>query len=445
MNNKNFESRRKFLKDSTLIAAGSALAASLNLGLVSNVHAQGSDMLKIALIGAGGRGTGAVDNCLSAAKLLKQPVKLVAVADAFEGNARRAIKALKEDQGWKDAIDVADDHVFVGLDAYKKAVQLDVDMILTAAPPGFRPFHYKAAVDAGKHVFMEKPCCVDAPGYRSLVETNAQAEKKGLKVGVGLQRHHDKGYVNGITQIHDGKLGDLVLLQAWWNGDGIWWRDPQEGWSEMRKQVNNWYHYVWLSGDNICEQHIHNLDVCNWAKGAHPVKANGMGGDQVRRAKNAQSQIFDHHFVEFTYPDDEAMMYSQCRHVPNTFSKVTEYAWGTKGKGPMTADGNEKDVNGVDFLSTNPFVQEHVALIEAVRRNLPYHEGRYGAESSMTAVLGRMATYSGKEVTWDEAVEKGKPESVGMEDFTWDTTPPVVPDKDGIYPRAIPGSYDPFV
>ncbi len=445
MNNKNFDSRRKFLKDSTLIAAGSALAASLNLGLVRSVHAQGSDVMKIALIGAGGRGAGAADNCLTAAKLLNQPMKLVAVADAFEDRARASIKTLKEDQGWKDAIDVADDHVFAGLDGYKKAVALDVDMIVTATPPGFRPVHYKAAIQAGKHVFMEKPCCVDAPGYRSLLETNAAADKKGLKVGVGLQRHHDKGYVNGIAQIHDGKFGDLILLQAWWNGGDIWWRDGKEGWSEMRKQVNNWYHYVWLSGDNICEQHIHNLDVCNWAKGAHPIKANGMGGDQVRRKNFPQTQIFDHHFVEFTYPGEDVMLYSQCRHVPKTFSRVDEYAYGTKGKGLMTADGDLTDVNGVAFLSKNPYVQEHVALIDAIRRNLPFNEGRFGAESSMTSVLGRMATYSGREITWDEAVEKGKPESVGMEDFTWDSTPPVVPDKNGVYPQAIPGTYEPFV
>ena len=446
MNNQNFDSRRKFLKDSTLIAAGSALAASLNLGLVRSVHAHGSDVMKIALIGAGGRGAGAADNCLEAAQLLKQPMKLVAVADAFEDRVNGTISNLKDK--WKDSVDVADDCKFIGLDGYKKAVALDVDMIVTATPPGFRPVHYKAAIQAGKHVFMEKPCCVDAPGYRSLLETNAAADKKGLKVGVGLQRHHDKGYVNGISQIHDGKYGDLILLQAWWNGDGIWWRDGEEGWSEMRKQVNNWYHYVWLSGDNICEQHIHNLDVCNWAKGGHPIKANGMGGDQVRRAKYPQTQIFDHHFVEFTYGDGDkegAKLYSQCRHVPNTFTRVAEYAYGTKGKGSMQAGGDVKDANGVDFLSSNPYVQEHVALIEAIRRNAPYNEGHFGADSSMTSVLGRMATYSGKEVTWEEAVANGKPESIGMEDFNWDTTPPVVPDKNGVYPQATPGAYEPFV
>jgi predicted dehydrogenase len=428
MNNKNFDSRRKFLKDSTLIAAGSAIAATLNLGLVNAVHAQGDDVIKIALIGCGGRGKGAAQNNLTAC----ERTKIVSVADAFENNAKEAANMFH----------VAPEKTFWGLDAYKKAIDADVDMVITAAPPGFRPLHYKTAIEAGKHVFMEKPCCVDAPGYRSLVETNALADKKGLKVGVGLQRRHNKEYVNGIAQIHDGKFGDLILLQAYWNGSGIWWRDGKPDWSEMMKQVDNWYHYVWLSGDNICEQHIHNLDVCNWAKNAHPKEANGMGGDQIRRALYPQTQIFDHHFVEFTYPDD-TKMYSQCRHVQNTFNRVDEYCFGTKGKGSMQANGNVKDANGVDF-KFGDYDQEHYALVEAIRGNLPYNEGHFGATSSMTAVLGRMATYSGNIVTWDEAVEKGKPESVDMEKFTWESKPPVVANDKGEYVRAIPGVYDPF-
>lgn len=428
MSNKKLESRRRFLKDSTVVAAGAALAASLNLGLVRSVHAQGDDVIRIALIGCGGRGMGAAQNNLNSC----ERTKIVAVADAFENKAKEAAKTFG----------VSADKTFWGLDAYKHAIAADVDMIITAAAPGFRPVHYKAAIEAGKHVFMEKPCCVDAPGYRTLVEANELADKKGLKVGVGLQRRHNKQYVNGIAQIHDGKLGDLILLQAWWNGGGIWWRNPPEGATKMQEQVNNWYHYVWLSGDNICEQHIHNLDVCNWAKNDHPVKANGMGGDQIRRALNAGSQIFDHHFVEYTYRDG-TKLYSQCRHAQNCFEKVDEYAYGTKGNGPMRAEGDVKDANGVEF-KFGDYDQEHYALVEAIRRNLPYNEGPIGATSSMTSVLGRMATYSGKEVEWDKAVAKGKCEAPGMENYTWDTTPPIMPDAEGIYPRAIPGEYNPF-
>ncbi|MHB8866916.1 MAG: Gfo/Idh/MocA family protein [Pirellulaceae bacterium] len=428
MSNKNFESRRRFLKNSSVVVAGSALAAGLNLGLVRSVHAQGDDVIKIALIGCGGRGKGAAQNNLTAC----ENTKIVAVADAFENNAKDAANMFK----------VAPEKTFWGLDAYKKAIDADVDMVIMATPPGFRPLHYKAAIEADKHVFMEKPCCVDAPGYRSLVKTNELADKKGLKVGVGLQRRHNKDYVNGIAQIHEGKLGDLILLQAYWNGGGIWWRDAKEGWSEMQKQVDNWYHYCWLSGDNICEQHIHNLDVCNWAKNAHPVEANGMGGDQLRRELYPGTQIFDHHFVEFTYPDGNKM-YSQCRHVQNTFNRVDEYAFGSKDKGSMRANGDVKDSNGLDF-KFGDYDQEHFTLLDAIRRNLPYNEGHFGATSSMTAVLGRMATYSGNIVKWDEAVENGKDEAPGIETYTWESTPPVVPNDQGMYPRAIPGVYNPF-
>jgi myo-inositol 2-dehydrogenase/D-chiro-inositol 1-dehydrogenase len=430
MSSKKLESRRKFLKDTTVVAAGTALAAGLNLGLVRSVHAQGDDVIKVALIGCGGRGNGAAENILTAA----ERTKIVAVADAFENSAKEAAKRCKVDP----------EKTFWGLDAYKKAIAADVDMVILATPPGFRPLHYKAAIEAGKHVFMEKPCCVDAPGYRTLVETNELADKKGLKVGVGLQRRHQKDYVNGIAQIHEGKYGDLILLQAYWNGGGIWWRQPGDGFSEMKKQVNNWYHFCWLSGDNICEQHVHNLDVCNWAKNAHPTEANGMGGDQIRRLDNPDTQIFDHHFVEFTYPDGKKM-YSQCRHVRNCFERVDEYAFGTKGDGSMRAAGGVKDVNGLEFKFDNPYVQEHFALVDAIRRGLPFNEGHFGATSTMTAVLGRMATYSGKIIKWDEAVEKGKQEAPGMENYTWDTTAPVVPNDKGVYPGATPGIYEPFV
>jgi predicted dehydrogenase len=408
------------------LAAGAALTQ-----MVRPVHAAGSDEIRIALIGSGGRGRGAAQNNLDAC----ENTRIAAVADAFQEPAEK----------WGSRFGVSSDKIFWGLDAYKKAIDAGVDMVILTTPPGFRPLHYRAAIEAGKHVFMEKPCCVDAPGYRSLLETNKLADEKGLKVGVGLQRHHDAGYVNGIKQIHDGKFGDLILLQAYWNGGNIWWRGPKEGFTEMQKQVNNWYHFVWLSGDNICEQHIHNLDVCNWAKGAHPVEANGMGGDAVRRSETFdKTQIFDHHFVEFTYPDG-SKMYSQCRHAPDCYTRVDEFAFGSKGHGDINVRerGDVKDRNGVAF-KFGPMEQEHFALVEAIRNNLPYNEGPYGATSSFTSVLGRMATYSGQIVKWDEAVEKGPNEAPGIENYTWDSTPPVVPDENGVYPQAVPGKYKPF-
>ncbi len=422
-NTKISQSRRTFIKTQA------ALGAAALVGSARSVHAAGDDKIRVALIGCGGRGNGAAGNNLKAC----ENTEIVAVADAFQSRAEGAAKR------WK----VAPEKTFWGLDAYKKALDADVDMVILATPPGFRPVQYKAAIEAGKHVFMEKPCCTDAPGYRMLVEANELADKNGIKVGVGLQRRHDAGYVNGIQAIHDGKYGDLVLLQAYWNGGGIWHRGSDPDRSLMENQVNNWYHFTWLSGDNICEQHVHNLDVCNWAKDAHPVEANGMGGGEVRsRICNGVTELFDHHFVEFTYPDG-SKMYSQCRHVPSTFTRVSEHAFGTKGSGGMGDSGDAKDRGGVDF-KFGAYDQEHYALVEAIRKNTPYNEGHYGATSSFTAVLGRMATYSGKVVKWDEAVAKGKDLAPGIQDYTFESEPPVKPNEDGTYDHPIPGMYNPF-
>jgi myo-inositol 2-dehydrogenase/D-chiro-inositol 1-dehydrogenase len=421
---KNQVNRRSFLKTQAAVVGAAALVGSSR-----SVYAASDDKIRIAVIGCGGRGSGAVGNNLKSC----ENTEIVAVADAFENKAKGAAGK------WG----VSPEKTFWGLDAYKKAIDADIDMIITATPPGFRPQVYKAAIEAGKHVFMEKPCCVDATGYRTLVEANKMADEKGLKVGVGLQRRHNKGYVNGIKQIHDGKYGDLICLQAYWNGGGIWWRAPQEGWTEMMAQVNNWYHFTWVSGDNICEQHVHNLDVCNWAKDAHPVEANGMGGSETRRSTFPETEIFDHHFVEFTYPDG-TKMYSQCRHAKGCFNRVSEYVFGSEGNGgPTSGEGDEKDRGGVDF-KFGDYDQEHYALVEAIRNDTPYNEGHYGATSSFTAVLGRMATYSGKIIKWDEAVEKGKELAPGIADYTWDTTPPIVKGPNGKYPYAIPGQYNPF-
>ena len=416
--------RRDFVRGVTGAVATGAVLSQLN----SPVHAASSDKIRIALIGCGGRGNGAAGNNLKGC----ENTEIAAVADAFQGRAEGTAKR------WK----VSPEKTFWGLDAYKKAIAADVDMVILATPPGFRPIQYKAAIEAGKHVFMEKPCCVDAAGYRTLVEANKLADEKGLKVGVGLQRRHSSSYVNGIKAIHDGKYGDLVLLQAYWNGSGIWWRGPSQQCTEMENQVNNWYHFVWLSGDNICEQHVHNLDVCNWAKDAHPVEANGMGGSEVRQKMFKITQLFDHHFVEFTYPDG-SKMYSQCRHARGCFNRVGENAFGTKGRGGMGGSGDLKDRGGVPF-KFGAYDQEHYALVEAIRKNTPYNEGHYGATSSFTAVLGRMATYSGKAIKWDDAVQKGKDLAPGIENYTFKTTPPVVPDKNGKYPIAVPGQYNPF-
>jgi predicted dehydrogenase len=425
MGQKQPTTRRHFLKTSSAVVAGSALAGTL--AAPRAVHADGSDEIKIALIGCGGRGNGATRNNLDAC----ENTKVVAVADAFASKAASTAENLRQKYG--DRVDLPDERVFSGFDAYKRAIACDVDMVILATPPGFRPLHYRAAVEADKHVFMEKPCCVDAPGYRSLVETNQTVDRKNLKVVVGLQRRHDAGYRNGIDEIRNGKYGDLFFLRAYWNGGGVWVRGRSEGETEMQYQMKNWYYFVWLCGDHICEQHVHNLDVVNWVMGEHPVEANGMGGREVRKGLD-HGQIFDHHFVEFTYSDG-TKMYSQCRHIRGCWKTVSEAAHGTQGAGGIRGRGRRR----------NPYEQEHVDLVNAIRNGEPLNAGHYGATSSFTAVLGRMATYSGKVVRWDDAVAKGPMEfPLDKQPTSWKEDPPVMPDENGRYPVAVPGVYEPY-
>ena len=442
-------SRREFIKTSGLFTASAVVAASLRSPLM--VHAAGSDLVKIAVIGCGGRGTGAAVDCIEAGG----NVKIVAVADAFEGAAKNAAKAIKENAARLKApekADISDDNIFWGLDAYQKAIDSGVDMVIIAGPPGFRPQHYEAAIKAGKHVFMEKPVCVCPGGFRKVMAANKVAEEKNLKVVVGLQRHHQASYRSGLKAIQDGKFGDVTLLRVYWNGDGIWNRARREGMTEMQYQVNNWYHYAWLSGDQICEQHVHNLDVGNWvmstvlgkdgAEWPHPVEANGMGACLTRgyNGKTVQGQIFDAHFVEFAYPNG-MRMYSQCRHQPGTWGTVDEWFHSTlKPGGRQVAANRSETKDKVKF--GNPYVQEHYDLQQAIAEDKKIHEGWYGAINSMTAVMGRMATYSGKMIKWDELVGKGQ-DSFPTE-LSWDANPPVMPDENGFYPIPVPGKFNPY-
>ena len=426
-------SRRDFLKT---FGRGGRGRGRVQVGLARSAHAAGSDVLKIALIGCGGRGTGAAANCLNVAKILGEKIKLVAVADAFEDRASGALGQLKKE--YADQVDVPADRVFVGLDAYQKAIDCGVDMVLLATPPGFRPLHYAAAVKAGKHVFMEKPCCIDAPGFRSLVETNKLADEKNLKVVVGLQRHHQAGYIQGVKEIHDGKLGDILFLRVYWNGAGGGAHDigkrPQNDPKEMEFQIRNWYYFVWLSGDNIVEQHVHNLDIGNWVMAkdgdpqkAHPVEANGMGGrvnrGQLRRhLRPPLRRVHLRRRHEDVQPVPPHPGHLGRRSASTSTAPRAAAAW-PAGGGPKLESGN-------------PYDQEHVDLIKAIRKDEQLNEGWFGATSSMTAVLGRMATYSGQVVNWDDAVAKGPDES--PERLAWDATPRHLPGPDGFYPFPIP-------
>ena len=352
-------------------------------------------------------------------------VKLIAVADAFADNARNCLGALRKIDAIAHKIDVPEERVFVGFDAYQQAIATGPDIVFLVTPPGFRPIHYAAAIRAGKHVFMEKPCCVDAPGFRSLMESNKLADEKGLKVVVGFQRRRSKEFVGKVKDIQAGALGPITLLRAYWNQGPIWVRNRQPGQTEMEYQMRNWYHFVWLGGDHIVEQNVHNMDVCNWVKGSHPVQANGMGSCHLRPNRGL-GQIYDNHFVEFTYADG-TKMYDQARQQPGVWTTVTQFVHGAKGVMELPGWANDG------------LVREHVDLINAICKNERLNDGWHGATSSFTAVLGRMASYSGQIVDWDQAVANGP--SVMPAKFAFDADPPAMPDKDGNYPMPVPGVY----
>ena len=422
--------RRDFLKGSSGLIAGAAAA-----GLVlpaSGVFAAGSDTVKIALVGCGGRGTGAAGQALST----QGQVKLVAVADAFEDNARRALQGLKGQ--FSEKVDVSDDHVFSGFDAYKQAIDAGPDLFILATPPGFRPMHYEYAVKQNKNIFMEKPVAVDPMGVRQVLAATEEAKKKNLKVGVGLQRHHSPRYSETIKRIQDGAIGDLVLLRVYWNDAGVWVRPRKPGQTEMEYQMRNWYYFTWIGGDHIVEQHIHNLDVANWVKNATPAKAQGQGGRQVRNGKE-HGEIYDHHFVEYTYPDGTVML-SQCRHMPRCWNSVSEHAHGTKGYADVsgakmtTRDGKEWKWQGRE---KDHYQQEHDDLFAAIRNNKPYNEAVNGAHSTMTAILGRLCTYSGQEIKWDDALNSNV--TLRPDGYTFQSKPPITPDENGRYPVPMPG------
>jgi len=442
-------SRREFVKSSTaMMVGGAALATGVDLAKAA--HVAGDDEIKIAVIGCGGRGTQA------AAQALKTSgkVTLWAMADAFEGRLAGSLRRIRGDveKGYdsakngplEDRFKVTAERQFSGFDAYQKAIDSGADVVILATPPGFRPLHFKAAIAAGKHVFMEKPVAVDAPGIRTVLVAGKLAEEKGLAVGVGLQRRHDPGYVETIKRLQDGAIGDIPLTRVYWNSGGVWVRTRADFFeayghepTEMEYQVNNWYYFNWLCGDHISEQHIHNIDVSNWLKDAYPVAANGMGGREVRNGKD-HGQIFDHHFVEFTYADGSTML-SQCRHIKGCMSRIGEFVTGTSGRSHIGSHHITGSTGDWQYAGpkADAYQLEHDHLFAAIRNGDAYNEVEYGAKSTMTAILGRMATYSGKTIKWDDAINSEIDLSPEKYDFAAD--PPVMPDAEGRYPLPVPG------
>jgi myo-inositol 2-dehydrogenase/D-chiro-inositol 1-dehydrogenase len=422
-------SRREMLATSGVLGAG--LVGNFS---VLRANTKGNDLIKVGLIGCGGRGSGAADQTLS---VPDSNVKLVAAADAFENRMKGSLRGLKAKHG--DKVDVPPERQFAGLDGYKKVIEL-CDLVVLATPPGFRPVHFDAAVKAGKNVFMEKPVCVDAAGARQVLETAKQADAKKLKVVVGLQRRYQESYIETLKRLRDGAIGDVVSANVYWNGGGIWFRDRESDMTEMQYQVHNWYHFCWLSGDHICEQHVHNLDVANWFLDAVPESAFGFGGRQVR-VPGKSSEIYDHHAVVYHYPNG-IVVNSQCRQFPGV-NRVTEEFVGTKGR--LTA-GRIVDLKGNTVWQhrgrrgLDPYQVEHNELHAAIREDKPLNNASYGATSSFTAVLGRYATYTGKEWKFADALKLNH-HTMPADPIDWNTKPPTHPDRDGNYTLPQPGVY----
>ncbi len=410
-------SRRDFVKLST---AAAGLVGSLSVA--RSAHAASSDIIKIGLIGCGGRGSGAAKNALDA----DPNVKLVAIGDAFQDQVDKSVNALSK---LGDRVAVPKDKQFVGFDAYKQVIASDVDLVILATPPGFRPIHFAAAVEAGKHVFMEKPVAVDAPGVRAVIETAKKAKQKNLGVGVGLQRRHQASYIDAVKRIQDGAIGDVIAQRVYWNSAGVWEprKNREDCKSDMEYQMRNWYYYNWLCGDHIVEQHIHNLDVGCWVKDAWPVAAEGMGGRQVR-VDPKYGEIYDHHAVEFEFGDG-TRMFSFCRHIPRNWNSVSEHMHGAKGTANLNGSGSGSATIATkegewkfSGESIDPYKVEHAALFSSIRSGTPNNEGERGAKSTMVAILGRYCTYSGRMITWDEAINSNV--SLAPTEYSWDVMPP---------------------
>jgi predicted dehydrogenase len=437
MSNQSFhDKRRDFVKQGSMLAGAIAAAP-----LISNANffSGSDDVIKVAVIGCGGRGTGAAVQAL----MSKQNVKIVAMADAFKDRLDECYKNVAGElanagAGTKGTLDVPEERKFVGFDGYLKAIPL-ADVVILATPPGFRPIHFEEAVKQGKHIFMEKPVATDPAGVQRVLAAAKIAKQKKLNVVVGLQRHYQDSY-RALFAKKD-MIGDITSMQAWWNNDGVWTRPRKAGQTEMEYQMRNWYYFVWLCGDHITEQHIHNLDVINWFKGGYPVKAQGFGGRQVRKSKE-HGEIFDHHYVEFHYADG-SILNSQCRHMPGTSSKVDELLVGTKGKiycdAARITDLRGKTIFQFDkSKERNPYQTEHDELFAAIAKGeYKYADAENGAYSTMTSILGRMATYSGQVIDWDKAINSGL--NLHPSVYAFDAAAPVNPGPDGFYPVPVPG------
>ncbi len=408
--------RRELLRSSAFAAA----AFSLTGASAPLAEAKGSDTIRVGVIGCGGRGSGATHDCVKSS----QGVQIVALADAFADRLK----------GLKDEFKVPDNRCFVGLDAYKQVLALaDVNLVILATPPGFRPKHFAAAVAAGKNIFMEKPVAVCPAGVKMVIEASEQAAQKGLAVVAGTQRRHEAKYVETMKRIHDGAIGEIVSAQCYWNMGGLWVNKQQPNQGDVEWQIRNWLYFTWLSGDHICEQHVHNIDVINWAFDNLPEQVHGVGGRQFRTGPE-YGNIFDHFGVEFFYPNDVRTI-SMCRQIEGTTGNVSERVVGTKGVSDCAGTIQGENSWRYEGPNPNPYEVEHTDLIRSIREGKPLNEGKRIAESTLCAIMGRESAYSRQQFKREWFMSKCTLNLLPADDLKLSDSKPVPP-------FAIPGQYE---
>ncbi|MDB6054334.1 MAG: gfo/Idh/MocA family oxidoreductase [Verrucomicrobiales bacterium] len=411
-NTSNPTSRRDFIKSSSLIT-GAALAAPYIL--TSARAAENNEPIKIGLIGCGGRGTGAASQALHADAY----VSLHAVADMFPDHVNVSLNALKADKEIADKVKVTPETTFIGLDAYQKLLASGCDVVLLATPPGFRPTHLKAAVAAGKHVFCEKPMAVDGPGLRSVYESVAAAKKQGTALMSGFCWRYSLPERAAMEKVHEGAIGDIQSYYGTYNTGTLKNFPRQDGWTDAEFQLRNWMYFTWLSGDHIVEQAVHNIDKMNWAmKNVPPIKAVGHGGRQVRISKD-YGHVFDHFSIVYDYPN-EVKGFLFCRQQPNTKGDNTDTIWGTKGTCRILGFSGAPFTKGeLNWKYTgekpNMYQIEHNELFASIRKGKPINDGDFMVQSTAMAIMGRMAGYTGQEITWDMVMNSQ--EKLGPEKF----------------------------
>ncbi|TWT31579.1 Gfo/Idh/MocA family oxidoreductase [Blastopirellula retiformator] len=391
------DSRRDFLKKSAAISGAAAVGS---LSVAQSAHAAGSDMLKVALIGCGGRGSGAAKN----ATMGDENLKVTVLCDIFPDVLAQARERLGRALG--ERMDVTDDSCFSGFDGYKQVMECDVDVVLLATPPHFRPAHLRAAIEAGKHVFCEKPVAVDGPGCRHVLETVEMAKEKNLSIVSGLCWRYAPMVKETVAKIKSGAIGDIVAIHETYLTGTLWYRQPQPDWTEMENQVRNWTYYTWLAGDIIAEQHIHSLDKALWLNDdAPPLVCEAIGGRQVR-TEAKWGNIYDNFGVAYAFPND-VKVFSYCRQMAGCYNDVNDYVLGAKGKAAIlsgTVTPNEGEAWKYDGPGGNMYDLEHKALYEGIRSGNVINNGVYMTRSTLMAIMGRMAAYTGQKITWEMAL-----------------------------------------